>query len=171
MFIFWNFSHIVATYLLSPRGHDHLRTVGKDSEYGRFLQQWAMTGLTSLCTIFKIPNCAVLELFDYYVWKMDMGDVTTDALWANFPEYVPIHDPKTVHEQNLRHKGIFIPESGCTQTDALVELGKRMAAFPATECTCERLFCNVRNLIGDFRQSMKAGTLRDLLCIRMQRGQ
>jgi hypothetical protein len=141
--------------------------VGKDSDYGRFLQQWATTGLKSLCAIFKIPDAIDLELFEYYVWKMDTQHIATESFWEHFPMYLPLHDPKSLYEQDLRQQGIWIPESGCTPTATLVEIGRRMAAFPATECTCERLFCNLRNLVGDFRQSMKARTLKDLLSIRV----
>jgi hypothetical protein len=43
-----------------------------------------------------------------------------------------------------------------------------MVEFPATECSCERLFCHVRNLIHDFRQGMSAETFQNLLWIRRQ---
>jgi hypothetical protein len=39
-------------------------------------------------------------------------------------------------------------------TDSFVDLVKRIEAFPATECACEGLFCQLRNLVGDFRHQM-----------------
>jgi hypothetical protein len=37
-------------------------------------------------------------------------------------------------------------------TDSFVDILKRMEAFPATECAREKLFCQLRNLVGDFRR-------------------
>jgi hypothetical protein len=39
-------------------------------------------------------------------------------------------------------------------TDLLVDLVKRIEAFPATECACEKLFCQLCNLDGDFRHQI-----------------
>jgi hypothetical protein len=47
-----------------------------------------------------------------------------------------------------------------------VDLVKRIEAFPATECACERLFCQLRNLVDDFRHQMSDSMIVDLLVIR-----
>jgi hypothetical protein len=51
-------------------------------------------------------------------------------------------------------------------TDSLVDLVKWMEAFPATTCACERLFCQLRNLVGDFRHQMSDSMIVDLLVIK-----
>jgi hypothetical protein len=51
-------------------------------------------------------------------------------------------------------------------TDSFVDLVKRIEAFPATECACERLFCQLRNLVGHFRHQMFDSMIADLLVIR-----
>jgi hypothetical protein len=51
-------------------------------------------------------------------------------------------------------------------TDSFVDLVKRIEAFLATECACERLFCQLRNLVGDFRHQMSDSMIVDLLVIR-----
>jgi hypothetical protein len=51
-------------------------------------------------------------------------------------------------------------------TDSFVDLVKRLEALPATECACERLFCQLRNLAGDFRYQMSDSIIVDLLVIR-----
>jgi hypothetical protein len=47
-------------------------------------------------------------------------------------------------------------------TDSCIDLVKRIEAFPATECTYERLFRQLRNLVGDFRRQMSDSMIADL---------
>jgi hypothetical protein len=51
-------------------------------------------------------------------------------------------------------------------TDSFVDLVKRIEAFPATESVCERLFCQLGNLVGHFRHQMSDSMIVDLLVIR-----
>jgi hypothetical protein len=51
-------------------------------------------------------------------------------------------------------------------TDSFVDLVKRIEAFPATECACERLFCQLRNLVADFRHQMSGSMIVDPLVIK-----
>jgi hypothetical protein len=51
-------------------------------------------------------------------------------------------------------------------TDSFVDLAKRIKAFPATECACERLFCQLRNLVGDFRHQISDSMNVDLLVVK-----
>jgi hypothetical protein len=51
-------------------------------------------------------------------------------------------------------------------TDSFVDLVKQIEAFPAIECVCERLFCQLRNLVGDFRHQMSDSMIVDLLVIK-----
>jgi hypothetical protein len=50
--------------------------------------------------------------------------------------------------------------------DSFVVLVKRIAAFPATECACERLFCQLGTLAGDFRRQMSDSMIADPLVIK-----
>jgi hypothetical protein len=50
--------------------------------------------------------------------------------------------------------------------DSFVDLVKRIEAFPATGCACERLFCQLRNFVGDFRRQMSDSMISDLLVIK-----
>jgi hypothetical protein len=52
------------------------------------------------------------------------------------------------------------------RTDSFVDLAKRIEAFPATECVCERPFCQLRNLVGDSRHQMSDSMIVDLLVIK-----
>jgi hypothetical protein len=51
-------------------------------------------------------------------------------------------------------------------TDSVVDLVKRIEAFPVTECACERLFRQLHNLVGDFRHQMSDSMIVDLLVIK-----
>jgi hypothetical protein len=52
--------------------------------------------------------------------------------------------------------------------DSFVALVKRIEAFPATEYACERLSCQLRNLVGHFRHQMSDSMLADLLVIKIR---
>jgi hypothetical protein len=162
-----DFSWIVATYLLSPSGHHHIRQFQRYDRYPQLLEARALEGIKTLCNIFKLENRQIEHLFRFYIWEMETEETSTIQHWAHFPSYLPLREARTIEENRLRQANVFSEESGCTSTAPLVELGHRMAVFPATECSCERLFCNVRNLIGDFRQSVSSTTLRNLVRIRL----
>jgi hypothetical protein len=52
------------------------------------------------------------------------------------------------------------------ETDSFFDLVKRIEALPATECACERLFRQLRNLVGDFRYQMSDSMIVDPLVIK-----
>jgi hypothetical protein len=68
-------------------------------------------------------------------------------LWANCPRWASIADRQL--------------DSG-----QLVDLVKRIEAFPATECACEWFFCQLRDLVGDFRHQMRDSMITDLLVVK-----
>jgi hypothetical protein len=49
---------------------------------------------------------------------------------------------------------------------SFVDLVKRIEAFPAREWVCERLFCQLHNLVDDFRHQMSDSMIADLLVIK-----
>jgi hypothetical protein len=49
-------------------------------------------------------------------------------------------------------------------TDSFVDLVKRIETFP--EGACGRLFCQLRNFVGDFRRQMSDSMMADLLVIK-----
>jgi hypothetical protein len=117
--------------------------------------------------MFGVENPQIDDLFRFYIWEMETVEMSATDYWAKFPSHVPLREARTIEEEQLRKANIYDEDSGCASTASLVELGQRMAVFPATECACERLFCHLRNLIGDFRQSMSSATLRNLVRIRL----
>jgi hypothetical protein len=49
----------------------------------------------------------------------------------------------------------------------LTALGMRVAQFPASEALCERVFCNLRLLISDYRVSMNGDLADWLMTLKM----
>jgi hypothetical protein len=85
-----NFSHIVATYVLSPQGHNHLQQFPRFSSYVNSVVVWAKQGLLQLCEIFRISTEHVLELFEFYLWSMPVDCPSAGEFWATFPRYLPL---------------------------------------------------------------------------------
>jgi hypothetical protein len=103
----------------------------------------------SVVTLLKMSYCDVpqmISLFQNYLDNPRQFHSVKD-LCTNWPRRVSI-------------------ASRQPDTDSFVDLVKRTEAFPATECACERLFCQFRNLVGDFRHQMSDSMIVDLLVIR-----
>jgi hypothetical protein len=79
-----DFSLIVATFLLTPRGVAHMRTLKNDNDYAIKLQEQAEQGLSQLCAIFRLPQHDLVEIFRNYLWKLPIPAHITSAsqLWA-----------------------------------------------------------------------------------------
>jgi hypothetical protein len=88
----------------------------------------------------------MIMLFQDYFYNPRQSDSAKDPL-SNYSQFI------SVPGQQL---------DICSFTD----LVKRIEAFSATECACERLFCQLRNLIGDFRHQMSDFMIVDLLMIK-----
>jgi hypothetical protein len=86
-------SLIVTTFLLTPRGVAHIRTLQRDSDYAKKLQTHAELGLSSLCAIFHLPQVDLVEMFKLYLWNFHIPAQITSAsqLWANFPPFAAVH--------------------------------------------------------------------------------
>jgi hypothetical protein len=148
-----SFPFIVATFLLAPQGHFHITSCPRDSEYVLFLEAQAIKGLKDLSRTFKDSwPVQLVQLFKFYLWEMPTVNVSASDFWRHFPPYLPLYATVNLEQTERRRNGEFSLASGCTPTVSLALMGMRMAAFPATETCCERLFCQIRNLIGDFRQ-------------------
>jgi hypothetical protein len=62
-----NFSYIVATYLLSPPGHYHLRQCRRYDQYSQILENHALAGIKSLCALFGLEYLHIEDLFLFYI--------------------------------------------------------------------------------------------------------
>jgi hypothetical protein len=162
------FTTFSAAFLMTPKGIQFMRTIERDSPFSGFFYETARIGIESLAIAFRLPVSEVREHFKFMIFD-GAPPIFMDPLqfWKNYSRFLPLFPPCTSLELNLRLRGIFSPESGCTSSSNFVELGLRMLSFPASEVGCERVFCNLRNLIGDSRKNLSSDTITHLMRIRM----
>jgi hypothetical protein len=89
----------------------------------------------------------------------EMTRLFQDYLY-NLRQFGPVKDryPNNLH---------FISVAGQQlDTRSFTDLAKRTEALPATKCACKRLFCQFRNLSGDFRHQMSQSMIVDLSMIK-----
>jgi hypothetical protein len=103
-------------------------------------------GIDPLAKVFSCDEAEMIRPLQDYLYHLRHFDSVKD-LYSNYPQFI------SVAGQQL---------DTCSFTD----LVKRIEAFPATECACERLLCQLHNLIGDFRHQMSEATIVDLLTIK-----
>jgi hypothetical protein len=99
-----------------------------------------------LANVFSYDVAETTMLFQHYSYNPRQFDPVKD-LYSNYPQFI------SVAGQQL-------------DTCSFTYLVKRIKAFPATECPYERLLCQSRNLIGDFRHQMSDSRIADLLMIK-----
>jgi hypothetical protein len=103
-------------------------------------------GVAALAGAFSYSVAHMTDLFQSYRDHPRQFRSVMD-LWADYPRFISIAGRQL-------------------DTGPFVDLMKRIEAFPATECACERLFCQLRNLVGDFRHEMCHSMITDLLVIK-----
>jgi hypothetical protein len=143
-------SMLFTCFAFTEAGRLYYNSVGTGSDVHNALNVMIQAGMKTLSSIFQYNEACVQSLFSHYLaaFADQRTYKTTEKFWDEYP--------KSVVHNNTELK-----------TDDLVDLARRVQRFPATEAGCERLFCNIRNLVGDFRQRMTAKTIRSLLRIRM----
>jgi hypothetical protein len=100
----------------------------------------------TLVKVFSDDVAEMIRFFQDYLYNSRQFDSAKD-LSSNYPQFI------SVAGQQL---------DICSFTD----LAKRIKAFSVTECVCERLFCQLRNPIGDFWHQMSDSMIVDLLMIK-----
>jgi hypothetical protein len=124
--------NIIFTYfLVTPIGKTYYSAVTRPSEFAASMETMWKKGIVTLSKAFHYDVAQVISLFQDYLDNPrqfhSVKDLCTD--W-----------PRRVSIAGQQH-----------DTASFVDLVKRMEAFPAIEYACERLFCQLRNLVGDFR--------------------
>jgi hypothetical protein len=61
------FSHVVATYMLSPHGRGHIQMAARFSLYVQYIEELARQRILSLYAIIRIAPVCVIDLFTYYL--------------------------------------------------------------------------------------------------------
>jgi hypothetical protein len=139
---------LLACYVLTKEGLAWYKSIRRDSNEGMALKKMVCNGLETLTSSFHHDPKIVKELFEMFVETATFGEASTREYWSGL-------DPQA--EAGEKNVPIF----------PLVDIAKRVQAFAATETSCERLFCQLRNMVGDFRHRLATTTMRDLLWLRM----
>jgi hypothetical protein len=137
---------IFTCFLVTPIGKTYDSAVTRPSEFAAGMKTMWEKGVVTLSKAFHYNVAQMISLFQDYLDNPCQFHSVKDKC-ANWPRPVSIAGQQ--HD-----------------IDSFVDLVKRIKAFPATECACERLFCQLRNLVGDFRYQMSDSTIVDLLVIR-----
>jgi hypothetical protein len=136
---------IFTCLLVTPIGQRYYSVVTRSSEFAASMETMWKNGVVTVSKAFHCDAAHIISLFQDYLDNPRQFHSVKD-LCTNWPRRVSMAGQQ--HD-----------------TDSFVDLVKRIEAFPATECACERLFCQLRNLVGDFRHQMSDSMIVDLLVI------
>jgi hypothetical protein len=133
-------------FLVTPIGKRYYSAVTRSSEFAVSMETMWKKGVVTLSRVFYYDVAQMISLFQDYLDNPRQFH-SVKGLCTSWPRRVSIAGQQ--HD-----------------TDSFVNLVKGIEAFPATECACERLFCQLRNLVGDFRYQMSDSVIVDLLVIK-----
>jgi hypothetical protein len=125
---------IFTCFLVTPDGKRYYSDVPQPGAFVASMEAMWNRGVAAFAAAFSYSVAHMTDLFQNYLDHPRQFRSVMD-LCANYPRSVSIAG------QQL-------------DTGPFVDLVKRIEAFPATECACERLFCQLHNLVGDFRHQM-----------------
>jgi hypothetical protein len=139
---------IFTWFLATPIRKSYDGVVRRPSEFAASVETMWKKGVVRLSKAFHYDVAQMISLFQDYLGN---------------PR--PFHSVKDLCTNWPRRISIAGQQHG---TDSFVNLVKRIEAFSATECACERLFCQLRNLVGHFRHQMSDSMIIDLLVIKIR---
>jgi hypothetical protein len=133
-------------FAVTPIGKRYYSVVTRPSGFAASMETMWKKGVVKLSKAFHYDVAQMISLFQNYLDNSRQFHSVKELL-INWPRRVSI-----VGQQH--------------DTDSFVDLVKQIEAFPAAECACERPFCQLHNLVGDFRHQMSDSMIADLLVIR-----
>jgi hypothetical protein len=137
---------IFTCFLVTPIGKTYYNAVTRPSEFAASMETMWKKGVVTLSKALHYNVAQMISLFQDYL--------------DNPRQF---HSVKDLCTNWLRRVSIAGQQH---DTDSFVDIVKRIEAFPETECACERLFCQLRNLVGDFRHQMSDSMIVDPLVIK-----
>jgi hypothetical protein len=137
---------IFACFLVTPIGKRYYSAVTRPNEFAASMERMWKNGVVTLSRAFHYDVAQMISLFQGYLDNPRQFHSVKD-LCTYWPRRVSM-----ASRQN--------------DIDSFVVLVKRIEVFPATEWACERLFCQLRNLVGDFRHPMSDSMIVHLLVIK-----
>jgi hypothetical protein len=136
---------IFTCFLVTPIRKTYYNAVRRPSEFAASMETMWKKVVVTLSKAFHYDVTQMISLFQDYLDNPRLFHSVKDLC---------IYWPRRVSIAGQQH-----------DTDSFVDLVKRIEALPATEYVCERLFCQLRNLVGDFRRQMSDSMIVDLLMI------
>jgi hypothetical protein len=137
---------IFTCFLVTPIGKTYYSVVTRPSEFAASMKTMWKKGVVTLAKPFHHKVAQMISLFQDYLDNPRQFHSVKD-LYTNWPRRVFI----TGEQHDI---------------DSFVDLVKRIEAFPATECACERLLYQLRTLVGHFRHQISDPMIADLLVIK-----
>jgi hypothetical protein len=137
---------IFTCFPVAPIRKRYYSAVTQPSEFAASMETMWKKGVVTLSKTFHYDIAQMISLFQDYL-----------------DTHHQFHSVKDLCTNWRRRVSIAGQQHG---TDSFVDLVKRIEAFPATECACEKLFCQLHNLVGDFRRQMSDSIIADLLGIK-----
>jgi hypothetical protein len=130
-------------FLVTPIGKRYYSAVTRPSQFAASMETMWKKGVVTLSKAFHYDVAQMISLFQIYLDNPRQFHSVKD-LYTNWPWRVSMAGQQ--HD-----------------TDSFVDLVKRMDALPARECACEKLFCQLRNLVGDLPRQISNSMSADLL--------
>jgi hypothetical protein len=121
---------IFTCFLVTPVRKTYYSAVTRPSEFAASMETMWKKGVVTLSKAFHHDVAQMISLFQDYL--------------DNPRQFHSVKGLCTYWPRRVSRAG------GQDDVNSFVDLVKRIEAFPATECACERLFCQFRNLVGDF---------------------
>jgi hypothetical protein len=137
---------IFTCFLVTPIGKRYHSAVKQPSESAASLETMWKKGVVTLTKMFYCDVAQMISILQDFLDNPRQFGALKD-LCTNWPWLVFIAN------QQL-------------DTGSFINFMKRIEAFPATECACERLFCQLRNSVGAVRHQMSDSMTFDLLVIK-----
>jgi hypothetical protein len=138
---------IFTCFLVTPIRKTYYSAVTRPSEFAASMETMWKKGVVTLSKAFHYDSAQMICLFQDYLDNPRQFHSVMD-LCTNWPRRVSIAGQQ--HD-----------------IDSFIDLVKRIEPFSATECACKRLFCQLHNLVGDFRHQMPDSMIVDLLVIKI----
>lgn len=167
-FSFVDNGFVLVCFLLTPKGLKYFRDLDKDCQFVHILYTTTRKSFRVLCTTFNLDFIVGDVLFNLYLTSsLEIISENPYTYWENFSKMVLISNNSFTGDaiSDVKRKEL-IGQNICT--DILVEVAKRSLEFATAEASAERVFCYVRNLIGDFRGNMGSELIEALVRIKMQ---
>jgi hypothetical protein len=130
-------------------GFNYLQTMNKELNMYSLLYHSITNSIKEMAPLFQYDAQEILDQFSFLLSNpLEPSIKNTAMMWDSLSDDFQIEN-EIFHFAKIK------------------DFAKRLNAFPATECGCERVFSHMRNIIGDERKSLSLNSIRNILRIRL----